>query len=212
MRNLYLLAFAALSVCFASTAKADLNTYTWSGFFEDSSPSNPWGLAGDGSTATLTDGSPYTINVFLNSAAIDTANFANQALFDVTNTTDLKIAGTPVQITSGTVRFGDGTFDLVVFVGTGTFNGVNLAFATGLYVPGTTFEINNDASADAPPLFSPAVVVGDTYSANGGSVYSIVTKNSILSVTSVPEPCLAGPLLVAMVGAPMWRRFRKSRA
>lgn len=210
MRNLFLAVIAALFVSLASTAKADLNTYTWSGFFENSGPTNPWGLAGDGSSATVSDGSAFTINVFVSSTAPDIAVSGNNALFNVTNTTDLKIGGNSVLITNATLRFID-NLDAIIFTGSGTFNGSNQLFSTGLFVPTSTFSLLDNVAPDAPPVFLPAGAIGDTYSSNGSSIYSIVPKNNLISVSSVPEPCLAGPLLAAMVGAPVWRRFRKSQ-
>ncbi len=57
-------------------------TYSWTGFAEDNG-ANPWGLSGDGSLSTLTDGTPFSVEVVVSDDAPDVyaGNTSNLAGF-----------------------------------------------------------------------------------------------------------------------------------
>ncbi len=193
-------AFALLlPLCLAATsARADLVRYAWSGFVEATPASgNPWGLQGDGLAATNTDGSPFTLVAHVDPEALDLDGTLNPdfAAF-AAESARLTIGGHEAVLTSPQVRFNDdsfsGLFDSVRFQATATLFGTSLAFSADVRLVASSFALASPAAPDLPPLFSDRLPI--QFGGSGNT--ALITYPQNAAVTAALEHC-AGPESVA---------------
>jgi hypothetical protein len=212
MQKLIPMVICAILAFLATDASAEIITYSWSGFCEDPRPTNSWGLAGDGSFST-NDGSVFTVSVSVSTSTPDVSLRNNEAIFQIPNSFGFVIDGVPLDVGYGQVIFTDdsGISDVINFTGFATRNGVTEQVYAQAYLPNNTFDLFDTASADAPPLFS-ASYNTDWFALTGiNSITIIALEDTPVTVTTaVPEPSSIATMLMAAVGYPTWKRFKKS--
>lgn len=148
----------------------DVVIYTMEGYIEPENPAvNPWGLSGDGVSATHTDGAPYSLTIVVAANAVDrdTINpgFASFMPLSVT----LTINGQTALIVghdngnSGGLNLQDnaagGAFDNVQFDGDVTFLGNSQRIVFDQRVPTSSFALLAVPGTDVPITFSPTTAI-----------------------------------------------------
>ena len=107
---------------------------------------------------TTTDGTPFTVAIIVDENASDSqAGFAtNLASFSPTSVT-FTIGGVEVTPTNSVISFLDGVGggnDQIQFQGNVTLSGITQRISAVATIPGTSYELFDDTSADLPPLFA----------------------------------------------------------
>lgn len=178
----------------ATGARADLVRHAWSGYVEATPASgNPWGLQGDGVATTNTDGTPFTIVVLVDPAAVDTDGALNPdfASFAPESAT-LTIGGHTAVLTSPQLRFSDdsfnGLFDSVRFQASAQLFGTTLSFTADVRIAASSFALANPAAPDPPPRFADTLPI--QFGGSGSSALITYPRNA--PVSAQLETC-AGP-------------------
>jgi hypothetical protein len=191
-------------------ARASPIQYAWTGFIEpgSSAPSNPWGLAGDGSAVTQDDGTPLSIEIVVDENAPDgDTDEPGVALFQPSSARIL-IGGSEAEILNLTLGFFDDdatfVFDLIQAQGQLRLNGTTLSFGAAARLPIGTFD-QGPGFVDLPPLF--AAVNPIQFGGFGGDVttYPANAPVSAVLIPAIPEPASAGLLALGLF-ALAWRR------
>jgi len=145
-----------------TTGDSDIVVYSWSGFVEPVGGTNPWRLSGDGSALTASDGTPYTMHVFLDQTAhdLDTLN-PRRALF-IPTAVALTIGGNRATFVrgcgslGGALSFNDDMFELfdhIGFIADVSLFGTTLLFLSDIRIPISSFTISV-SGIDPPPVFA----------------------------------------------------------
>lgn len=193
---------------FTISAQAALLQFSWSGFLETSSPFNYWGLQGDGSALTTTDGTPFELSLTVDTAAVDLVYTSGDTASYFVSSGSLTLGGVAAVVnpTNTQLRFSDdmfsGQFDSISGLVYATFNGTSLSFSTGLRLARNTFDLADVASVDPLPLVASTVAIQQT-AGSSGSLTSVELLGTALTVTPVPVPAAAwlfGSALIGLVG------------
>ncbi|QDV83430.1 Calx-beta domain-containing protein [Planctomycetes bacterium TBK1r] len=145
-------------------------TYRWTGFLEDDG-ANPWGLDGDGILRSGEfDGTPYTFEVVIDKRATDLRTGAgtgsNLASYVPLSTTMI-IGGVEANVANETFNLaddfsGNDSFSISADV---TLAGTTQRISSSIVLPGSSFDLADDPSADVPPVFLPSHPI--SFTANG---------------------------------------------
>lgn len=186
-----------IPLCLAATsARADLIRYAWSGYVEATAASgNPWGLQGDGLAVTNTDGSPFTLVAHVDPDAVDldgslNPNFARFAPVSAT----LKVGGHVAVLSNPQVQFSNdsfsGLFDAVRFQTGATLFDTPLSFPADVRLAPATFALATPATSDPPPTFPDTVPIqfGGTVNSALITYAANATVSGELETCSGPEP------------------------
>jgi hypothetical protein len=185
--------------------------YAWTGFAEPgSAPGNPWGLPGDGSAVTQNDGTPFSLELFVDEAAPDLDGSLNPdfARF-ATASASLILGGTPVSLGTVEVILSDddfsGLFDEISVAAQATVNGTTLNFQAAARLPATSFSLSTVPAPDLPQLFATSNPI--QFGGFGGAVltYPANAPVSATLIPTIPEPASAGLLALGLC-ALAWRR------
>lgn len=169
----------------ASSARADLVRYAWSGFVEATPASgNPWGLQGDGVAITNSDGSPFTLVAHVDPAAVDTDGNLNPDFASfVAESAVLTIGGHAALLTAPQLRFSDdsfgGLFDSVRFQASAQLFGTTLAFAADVRIAASSIALANPAAPDLPPRFADTLPI--QFGGSGNSALITYPRNQAVS-------------------------------
>jgi hypothetical protein len=186
----------------ARVANAEI-IYSWSGFVEPFGEVNPWGLSGDGSAVTGTDGTPYTIRISLDETTVDvdTANLRTASFLP--RWVDLKIGDNTATFVRGTgnagsaISFNDNDFDQFDSIRFGaevSLLGTTLNFPADIRIPIDSFSLS-DFGSDPSPTFETTLPIALGGAMSGNIV--TIPANAPVSATVVPAP---GAFLTALLG------------
>lgn len=184
----------------ALAANAASVRYAWSGRVEPlPGEANPWGLTGDGSAVTSSDGTPFQLEAFVDEAALDEDGTLNPdfAAFAAVEAT-LVIGDRRALLAMPVVTFGDdafeGSFDSVGFDAEAELFATTLSFAADVRLPATSFDLASPGAPDPPPLFPETAPTQF-----GGTVRSILlTMPANAPVRADPVPWAAFPAASAV--------------
>jgi PEP-CTERM motif len=195
-----------------SGASAALIRYSWSGFVEPGDAGNPWGLSGDGSAVTQDDGTPFTLEGFVDQAALDQDGTQNPDFAEfLPSSATLIIGGSAATLTFAEFSFSDdafqGLFDSIGFQAMAELFSTTLQFNAAVRVPASTFDLASPAALDLPPTFAETAPV--QFGGFGGDTLTY-PENAPVSGVVVPEPSGLA-LLAAGLCALAGRRRARSR-
>lgn len=192
-------------------AQGGLVRYSFQGWFEDAG-ADPWGVGGDGSSLTRTDGSQYTLEFELDQATFDSHPFRQYASFFI-----------PAGNASITVNGESGVFRSTVAIFHDTFATSNtIDLSTNLTLRGVEQRVTLRAQIPhsftlgdpgVPPVFADQVQIGR--GANGTSAHDTIhvsgtgTIVSASLVNPVPEPASIITVAACTFGL-LCRRRRRS--
>jgi len=192
--NLALLrGLVATSICALVPLSAGAVTiqYTWTGFAEPGdAPGNPWGLSGDGSAVSQDDGTPFSVNVLVDTAAVDQDGTQNPGFAEfIPASASVVLGGIPLDLVGIALQLSDDSpgfvFDTVQIIARATRLGTELAFNASVRLPATTFALADPAAPDLPPAF--AAVAPVQFGAFGGDVLTY-PENAPVTGALIPEP------------------------
>ena len=162
--------------------------YSWTGLVEQMAP-NPWALSGDGDTATQFDGTPFSIQAVVGTEVLSAGFNPNYARFPVDAT--LTIGGQVVTTANENLSLADdifsGLFDSITFRAETTVLGVTRNFLANVRFDASSFSLPDLPQSTVPRLFpdQPQTQIG---SAVGDGLITTPTADTIVTVTSIPEP------------------------
>jgi len=171
--------------------------YAWTGFAEPGdAPGNPWGLSGDGSAVTQDDGTPFSVEVLVDEAAIDQDGSLNPAFAEfIPISATLIIGGTEASLGSVEIRFLDDdpvfAFDDMGIQAQATLLSTTLPFNAAVRLPIDTFALADPAAPDLPPLFAETAPI--QFGAFAGDVLTY-PADAPVTAELVPEPSTAALL------------------
>jgi hypothetical protein len=183
----------------ALAANAASIRYSWTGRVEPAvGAENPWGLTGDGSAVTDTDGVPFLVEAFVDEAAVDEDGTLNPDYAEFATEATLLIDGRKAGLDSPVLSFSndafEGLFDSVGFAADAEVLGATLYFAADVRLPATSFDLASPPAPDPPPLFaeSPPIQFG------GFGLPDLLTMPANEPVTAVLVPWAAFPPATAV--------------
>ncbi len=186
----------------AVAANAASIRYSWSGRVEPAvGADNPWGLSGDGSSGTPTDGTPFLLEIFVDEAAIDDNGTQTPDVAEFSAQASLIIGDSFALADSPVLYFEDdafeGLFDSIFFDADAELSGTTLYFPANVRLPAETFDLASPAAPDPPPTFAETAPI--QFGAAGTP--DIVTFPEDAPVTAVIVPWAAFPPATAVVWA-----------
>lgn len=190
---------ATVSLLLAAAADAASIRYSWSGRVEPLGGENPWGLSGDGSAVTNTDGTPFLLEAFVDEAAVDEDGTLNPdyAEFAAAQAT-LLIGDDRAVLLAPRMNFSDdafeGLFDSVGFTANAELFATTLYFAADVRLPATSFDLAAPAAPDLPPTFAASAPI----QFGGSGLPSLVTMPADAPVRAERVPWTAFPPATAV--------------
>jgi len=177
------------------TADAAMIRYAWYGQIEPfgiAGP-HPWGIEGDGSELTPSDGTFFPLQVFVDEHALDDSPLPSGARFQPQSAT-LFIDGVRARMTALELELADdpltpGDYDSITLHGDAELFGASRAFSANVQLGTATFALSSQMAADLPPLFADTLPI--EFDATPGADF--ITFPDLDAVTSQLVPWSAFP-------------------